>query len=105
MAGAGWALITLLYSGGGDYPSVTWSFSMITAAVITFVLMRFGLLSLVTLFVASYFTYSLPMTTNISAWYGTSTIFAVVIVVALASYGFYVSLGGQRVFRGGMLPD
>jgi serine/threonine-protein kinase len=104
-AGAGWGLITFFYSTGGDYASINWSFGMVSAALITFVLMRFGLLALMTLFLVSYFTYSLPITMNLTAWYGTSTIFALVIVAALGTYGFYMSLGGQRLLRGQLLPD
>ncbi len=104
-AGAVWVLLTVLYSVGGEPPVVAWSFGMISAALITFTLIRFGLLSLVTLFLFSYFTYILPITTNLSAWYAGSTIFVLLMVVALATYGFYLSLGGQRLLRGGILPD
>ncbi|MFL6231120.1 MAG: protein kinase [Pyrinomonadaceae bacterium] len=105
VAGAGWALITVLHSGGGDYPTLTWGFGMAGAALITLTLMRFGLLSLVTLFLFSYLTYNLPLTVNLSAWFAGSTILVLLAVASLAAYGFYLSLGGQRLFRGGILPD
>lgn len=105
VAGVGWALITLLHSGGGDYPALTWGFGMASAALITLTLMRFGLLSLVTLFLFSYLTYNMPLTANLSAWYAGSTIFVLLMVAGVAAYGFYLSLGGQRLIRGGILPD
>ena len=46
-----------------------------------------------------------PLTTDFSVWYATSTIFALVIALGLAIYGFYISLGGQRVFGGKLLND
>jgi serine/threonine-protein kinase len=104
-AGAGCVLLTVLYSLGGDYPAVVWGFGMVAAALTTFVLMRFGLFSLVALFLFSYFTYNLPITMNLSAWYGTSTVFVLVTVTVLAAGGFYLSLGGQQILRGGLLPD
>lgn len=36
-----------------------------------------------------------PMTTDFSAWYAPSTIFALVIALGLAIYGFYTSIGGR----------
>jgi serine/threonine-protein kinase len=104
-AGAGWALMTVLYSTGGDYPAVVWGYGMAAAALVTFVLMRFGLLSLATLFLFSYLTYNLPLTMNLSAWYGASTIFVLITAGALAAGGFYLSLGGQQLLSGSILPD
>jgi hypothetical protein len=45
-------------------------------------------------------TMTFPVTTDLSIWYAPATIFALVMVLALAVYGFYISLGGQSVFAG-----
>jgi hypothetical protein len=46
-----------------------------------------------------------PLTTNLSAWYAQSTLFALAIALGLAIYGFYISLGGQRVFGDKLLRE
>ena len=48
---------------------------------------------------------SCPMTTDFGVWYAPSTIFALVVTVALVAYAFYIALAGQRVFKGKLLPD
>lgn len=78
---------------------------MITAVIITLVLMRFGLLSLVAVFRVSYWTHELPVTTRLSAWYGVSTILVLIIISGLAAISFYLALGGQKVFAAKLLED
>ncbi|MBV9210178.1 MAG: hypothetical protein JOZ52_06090 [Acidobacteria bacterium] len=78
---------------------------MLAAAAFTFVLIRFGLLAacFAQLFLlhAEYY----PYTTDFSAWYAGSAVFAIVSAVALIVYGFYISLAGQPLFRGGLLKE
>ena len=40
-----------------------------------------------------------PLTTNFSVWYATPTIFALVIALGLAIYGFYISIGGKTGWK------
>jgi hypothetical protein len=40
------------------------------------------------------------MTTDFSVWYAPSVIFALVASAALVVYAFYISLAGQKVFKG-----
>jgi len=35
------------------------------------------------------------LTTDFNAWYGQSSLFVVVVLLALAAWGFKISLGGQ----------
>ena len=46
-----------------------------------------------------------PLTTDFSAWYEPSMVFALAMVVGLAVYGFYISLGGQSLFGNRLLKD
>jgi serine/threonine-protein kinase len=60
---------------------------------------RFGLLTAIIwqfVFALSCFY---PLTTDLSIWYAGRSIFALAVLVSLASYGAYVSLGGQRMFQ------
>ena len=47
----------------------------------------------------------LPITTELTAWYAIDFTIALAICVAVVAYGFYISLAGQPVFRGGLLED
>jgi hypothetical protein len=46
-----------------------------------------------------------PVTTDFSAWYAGSTIFALAVALALMAYGFYISLAGQKLFSGDLIGD
>jgi hypothetical protein len=45
-----------------------------------------------------------PLTTDLSAWYASTTIFAVVVVVlAPAAYAFHTAVAGRPLFKAGFL--
>jgi predicted Ser/Thr protein kinase len=73
----------------------------LTLAVIT----RFGLLAMIAsqFFVQLFIAY--PMTSDFSVWYAGSTIFGLGAGLAVVLYSFYISLGGQPVFKGGLLRE
>ncbi len=65
--------------------------------------MRFGL---VTLAVAVFVTDSLgnvPMTSDFSRWYATTTLMVPAIVLALTIWAFYAAMGGQKLIKGDLL--
>jgi len=43
---------------------------------------------------------SVPCTFEVSNWYATSSLAVVLSFVAIADWGFYTSLGGQKLFHG-----
>jgi hypothetical protein len=67
--------------------------------------MRFGLFCLMVLFtthdVLHYFVNSIQL----SRWYAASTLLGVLFVLALAVYGFRVSLAGRPIFSGIALDE
>ena len=81
------SLVGLLLSG------ITW-------ALVVFVIARLGLLAMASVqffyFMGSFY----PYTRDFSAWYAGSTIFALLVCIAFAVYGFYTSMAGQPLFRG-----
>jgi len=40
-----------------------------------------------------------PMTFDLSAWYAWNTILVLLVLAALAAYGFRMSLAGRRILR------
>ena len=67
--------------------------------------MRYGLLTAYFCFLFLNVISNNPTTTNLSAWYAGSTIFALTICTGLILYGFYTSLAGQQLFRGQLLDE
>lgn len=101
---AAWAMFSGVILMGGGHP-ITWPFAAALAAAYIFVSARFGLLA-ITVAQFVFFTCEFyPYTTNLSAWYAGTTIFAAGVVVALALYGFYTSLAGQPLFKRGLLGE
>ena len=69
-----------------------------------FPLWRYGLLMMVLIYFFSGLQ-NLPITTNFTAWYATGFVMYLALVVALAVYGFYTSLAGQKPFGGKFLEE
>ena len=67
------------------------------------VLFRFGFLTFVVGINIQNLLGAIPLTLDLSAWDAGGSLLALGIVVALAVYGFYVSLAGQ-LFRDELLP-
>jgi hypothetical protein len=83
--------------------------SVATAAVVygalLFVLLRFGLLAFAANHFFSILLTSFPITTQVSAWYSGIGLVGLVLLLGLAGYGFYTSLGGQPLFGRASLED
>lgn len=79
----------------------------IAVYVIAFIFcaLRFGPLALISTFFVFHIWVFYPITTDFTAWYAGSFILIAAIVLAIAVYGFYVSLGGQKVLSGKLLED
>jgi serine/threonine protein kinase len=97
--------VTVLWTLPGEYPAIDVAVAAVTSAILVFVLRRYGLLSLMATIVFYILLTGLPYTTNLSAWYATNALIILGLGGALAVYGFYTSLAGQRLFRGGFLQD
>jgi serine/threonine-protein kinase len=67
--------------------------------VLVLIVLRFGLVPLaVGAFTVDMFG-NVPFTADFSAWYASTTVLALLVVVALAGWGFYPSLGGEPVWN------
>jgi MFS family permease len=82
----------------GPEPNVNWIFGLSTAAIMLFVLLRFGLLAFVML---EFFNQSLsffPFTPDLNSWNSGVSQLTLLILAGLILYGFFTSLGGRQVF-------
>jgi serine/threonine-protein kinase len=99
-----WALFVTALLVGGNHPYVM-IFSGALAAIYIFVAARFGMLAIAVAQFVFFMVEFYPYTTDPSDWYAGVTLFAASVIMALAVYGFRVSLGGRSLFRGGLLED
>jgi hypothetical protein len=83
---------------------ISGAFGLVVAAAEIFVFLRFGLLAWV---FTNYFYHFLefPLTTDSSAWYAGTSLFLLLVLAALAVYGFRIALAGRPMFSGMRLED
>ncbi|HEX9149707.1 MAG TPA: hypothetical protein VF958_11150, partial [Thermoanaerobaculia bacterium] len=97
-------LFTMIHLSGENV-AIELPFAILMAAVLVFVVLRFGLLSVaVAGVVAPLLTFS-PLTLDLSRWYAGRSLFALAVVVGVALYGFRVALGKRPVFGAVALED
>ena len=102
-----WVLLFTIFeaAGNGSSPPVVLVTWLIGNSLAVFLLIRFGLLA----FVASQFFNDLlsnfPLTTQISSWYVGLSLAGILLMAAMAFYGFYTSLGGRPVFGDAVLEE
>ena len=96
------SIVSLTQLSGFDSP-VTLLFPLVSGALLTFVVVRFGLLpSAVTLFVYTIVTRT-PLTLETSHWSATASNWTLAGFIGLTLFGFYASRAGQPLF-GSMRP-
>jgi len=102
LAAGAYALIMAVPLEGGGL--IAWAFGLVQAAALIFVFLRFGLLALV---FGNFFWHFLefPLTTDSSAWYAGTSLFLLLVLAALAGYGFRIALAGRPAFSGAHLDD
>ena len=89
-------------AGGPRYYGIV---STLIALTIVTMVARFGVLATM---VAQFFFFlaiMYPMTTDFSVWYAPWMVFALALMVGIAVYGFYISLGGQSLLGDRLLKD
>jgi serine/threonine protein kinase len=78
---------------------ILWAFWMVIFCILVFLMLRFGMFAMiVTMFVIDS-TIQNYLTTDFNAWYGESSFAVLVLLGALALWGFRVSLGGRPLFN------
>jgi hypothetical protein len=95
----------LLNVSAADNPFLALAYSLVVGVLHLILFFRFGLLPVV---VAQFFddlVLMFPMTLDFSSWYAGSTALVLVVLAAMAVYGFRVSLGGRPIFREALLRD
>ena len=104
-AAIAWGLFfTVFFSATSQFAPIVLVLNLIITVVAVFLLIRFGLLALVATWVFE-LLFNLPLTTQGSAWYAGISLAAILLMAAMALYGFYTSLGGRSAFGGAVLEE
>ncbi len=93
-----------LFAGGRSAASAL-VIGLILNSLSVFLLVRLGMLALVASAVFQFCFIGLPLTTQGSAWYAGISLTGILMMAALAFYGFYTSLGGRPLFGGAVLEE
>lgn len=70
-----------------------------TYSIAAFVVLRFGFISLAIGMFSADLLLNIPVTTHWSARYSSSAVFVLLTVIALAAWGTYTALGGQKLWK------
>ena len=95
----------LLFTVLGSSDPGGWLSALIFSGLAVFVMTRFGLLALVANHVVFNILQHFPVTSQGSAWYAGIGLTGILLIAAVALYGFYTSLGGRPVFGGAILEE
>ena len=104
LAYVGWIVLGVLmfHPGSGSvYLDVTFFLTLMLVGV--FVLVRFGLLVMLVGSVIATVLQSATITPDLSAWYSADMLVMLAVVAVIAIYAVRTSLGGNSLFRPGML--
>ena len=105
-AAVAWVLLVTAFTAAGSrFDPVAIVGVLIFSSLAVFVMFRFGLLALVANVVVFNILQNFPLTTQWSAWYSGIGLAGILLIAALALYGFYTSLGGRPVFGGVVLEE
>ena len=102
---ASWLLLTLIFSLVADATWIMIPLTALGAGLLVFTLVRLGLLAVVMMLFFSHLLVFFPITTELTAWYAIDFTIALAIAIVLAAYGFYISLGGQKLLPGTLLEE
>ena len=98
-------LFTLLSAARSQFAPVVLVTSLIYWGLLVFLLIRFGLLAFAAQGLFKRYLQFFPLTTQSSAWYAGISLTGILLMAAMAFYGFYTSLGGRPVFGGAVLEE
>jgi serine/threonine-protein kinase len=103
-AAAAWALLfAIIAPFSNNLDAVVGA--LIFSSLAVFVMIRFGLLALVTNLMVVNILQSFPLTTQGSAWYAGISLTGILLMATISFYAFYTSLGGRPAFGGRVLEE
>jgi serine/threonine protein kinase len=92
-------LLTVPRFLGSDHPLIDAPVLLVIYSIAAFAVVRFGLIVLVAGAFCADAIVNVPITLDFSNWYAARSLCAVLGIVLVAAWGFYTSLGGQRLWK------
>src|SRR5579864_4380938 len=92
------AIFALLRALNSTYMTVELPAQVLVYAIAVLLVLRFGFVSLACAIFTVDLISNIPFSADLSAWYMTTSILALLSVLALAGWGFYHSLGGEPLW-------
>jgi predicted Ser/Thr protein kinase len=92
------AIFALPRSLGSTYMAVELPAQILVYAIAVLIVLRFGLIPLACAISTINLMANIPVSSDLSAWYMSTSILGLLSVVALAAWGFYHSLGGAPLW-------
>ena len=89
-------------TSGQEWSWIAAVFAVVGGVTFLLVLMRVGLLALISVGFFQHFLESM-LTTDFSAWYADNSLFVLLVLAVLASFAFRTAIAGQSLFSGARL--
>ena len=97
------SLLFCIPSFGAQNPLIDALFTAPFFIAYLYILHRFGLVALATLYFTDQLADSMPITMPLNAWYAEGGVIAVVVILLFALYGFQISRAGKPLFGKSLL--
>jgi hypothetical protein len=99
--GAGWLVLATLFvlATGMENLAIGVPLAAISVSVIVFFTLRYGVVVALSAFFFLQLWIFFPVTPHLAAWYAGDFVLDLLVLVALACYGFRTSLAGQPVLH------
>ena len=98
-------LIGFLINFRGESPVTEILLGLLMSAAVVFLLTRFGLLAFATAIFVDLILTAAPITLDASSWYFGRSFVVLLALLAIAAYGFYISLGDKPLFSAPVLEE
>jgi Protein kinase domain len=93
------SLLFCIPSLAAQNPLIDALFTAPFVLIYLFILYRFGLVALTVLYFIDQLANNMPLATPLGAWYTEGGVVAMITILAVAFYGFYVSRAGKPIFE------
>ena len=88
---------------GSHHPAIESATFIVVYGLAAFVVVRFGFLSLALAIFVADLLINVPLTSHVSEWYFAGPFFALLSVLAIGCWAFYIALAGQKLWKGSLL--
>jgi hypothetical protein len=97
--------LTIFIGSPGLNPTYEIAFRLAIAVTVVTVFVRFGVLAATVMWYSYWVIFEAALSLDPSSWLFSRSLVAILVLISIAAYGFYRSLGTQQVFAGAVLDD